>query len=122
MPRPPRLPLAGEQQVSAKRLALLKMRRSAAPSQMQGNSFKKTRFIPPGRSNTGVSKEVTKMSPNTKLFQGAEQSQSDPDVCSSNPCPTEGSPRELGDGARVDPLLPVQTWMRLPKLVPVRCR
>ncbi|XP_052032044.1 DNA repair and recombination protein RAD54B isoform X2 [Apodemus sylvaticus] len=85
------------------------MRRSAAPSQVQGNSFKKTRFIPPGRSNTGMSKEIAKMGPDTKLFQGAEQSQNDPNVCSSNPCRTEGSPREMGDGARVDPLPPVHS-------------
>ncbi|XP_028624664.1 DNA repair and recombination protein RAD54B [Grammomys surdaster] len=85
------------------------MRRSAAPSQVQGNSFKKPRFIPPGRSNTVVSKEITKMSPDTKLLQGAEQSQNDPDVYSSNPCPTEGSPGEVGDGARVDPLPPVHS-------------
>uniref|UniRef100_A0A8C6H9C3 RAD54 homolog B (S. cerevisiae) n=1 Tax=Mus spicilegus TaxID=10103 RepID=A0A8C6H9C3_MUSSI len=98
------------------------MRRSAAPSQVQGKSFKKTRFIPPGRSNADVSKEITKMSPDPNLFQGAEQSQNDPGVCSSNPCPSEGIPREVGDGTRVDPLPPVQTWMRLPKLVPVRCR
>ncbi|XP_076780292.1 DNA repair and recombination protein RAD54B isoform X4 [Arvicanthis niloticus] len=85
------------------------MRRSAAPSQVQGNSFKKTRFIPPGRSNAGMSKEMTKMSPDTKLSQGAEQPQNDPDVCSSNPCPTEGSPGEVGSRARVDPLPPVHS-------------
>ena len=51
------------------RLVLLRMRISAAPSQVQGKSFKKTRFIPPGRSNADVSKEITKMSPDPKLFQ-----------------------------------------------------
>nr|XP_034345966.1 DNA repair and recombination protein RAD54B-like [Arvicanthis niloticus] len=88
------------------------MRRSAAPSQVQGNSFKKTRFIPPGRSNAGMSKEMTKMSPDTKLSQGAEQPQNDPDVCSSNPCPTEGSPGEVGSRARVDPLPPADLFIR----------
>lgn len=49
------------------------------------------------------------MSPDTKLSQGAEQPQNDPDVCSSNPCPTEGSPGEVGARARVDPLPPVHS-------------
>lgn len=49
------------------------------------------------------------MSPDPKLFQGAEQSQNDPGVCSSNPCPSEGIPREVGDGTRVDPLPPVHS-------------
>lgn len=47
---------------------LLKMRRSAAPSQVRGNSSKKARFVPPGRSTTGVSKEIS-MSPEAKLVQ-----------------------------------------------------
>ncbi|XP_038965734.1 DNA repair and recombination protein RAD54B isoform X2 [Rattus norvegicus] len=87
-------------------LVLLKMRRSAAPSQVRGNSSKKARFVPPGRSTTGVSKEIS-MSPEAKLVQGAHQSQGDAGVCSSNPWLTEGSPVEMGDGARVDPLSPV---------------
>eukprot|EP00073_Rattus_norvegicus_P036269 XP_008761765.1 PREDICTED: fibrinogen silencer-binding protein isoform X4 [Rattus norvegicus] len=82
------------------------MRRSAAPSQVRGNSSKKARFVPPGRSTTGVSKEIS-MSPEAKLVQGAHQSQGDAGVCSSNPWLTEGSPVEMGDGARVDPLSPV---------------
>ncbi|XP_052572765.1 DNA repair and recombination protein RAD54B isoform X1 [Peromyscus californicus insignis] len=80
------------------------MRRSAAPSQVQGNSFKKPKFIPPGRSNTSLNKEITKMGPDIKLFQGTEQSQNDPGVCSSNLGPTEGSPREMDRGSRAEPL------------------
>lgn len=45
------------------------MRRSAAPSQLQGNSFKKVKFIPPGRSNPSPDEEITKMSPDVKLLQ-----------------------------------------------------
>ncbi|XP_005362454.1 DNA repair and recombination protein RAD54B [Microtus ochrogaster] len=80
------------------------MRRSAAPSQVQANSFKKPKFIPPGRSNTSLNKETTEMGPDVKLFQGAKQSQDDPGVCSSNLRPTEGSTRAMGHGTRVDPL------------------
>uniref|UniRef100_A0A8C8W7C5 Uncharacterized protein n=1 Tax=Peromyscus maniculatus bairdii TaxID=230844 RepID=A0A8C8W7C5_PERMB len=42
------------------------MRRSAAPSQVQGNSFKKPKFIPPGRSNTSLNKDIIKMGPKKK--------------------------------------------------------
>uniref|UniRef100_A0A2K5CQZ3 Uncharacterized protein n=1 Tax=Aotus nancymaae TaxID=37293 RepID=A0A2K5CQZ3_AOTNA len=45
------------------------MRRSAAPSQLQGNSFKKPKFIPPGRSNPGLNEEITKLNPDIKLFE-----------------------------------------------------
>ncbi|XP_049974669.1 DNA repair and recombination protein RAD54B isoform X1 [Alexandromys fortis] len=79
------------------------MRRSAAPSQVQANSFKKPKFIPPGRSNTSLNKEITEMGPDVKLFQGAKQSQDDPGVCSSNLRPTEGSTMAVGHGTR-DPL------------------
>ncbi|XP_064240447.1 DNA repair and recombination protein RAD54B isoform X5 [Aotus nancymaae] len=48
---------------------LLNMRRSAAPSQLQGNSFKKPKFIPPGRSNPGLNEEITKLNPDIKLFE-----------------------------------------------------
>lgn len=47
----------------------MNMRRSAAPSQLQGNSFKKLKFVPPGRSNPSPDEEITKMSPDVKLFQ-----------------------------------------------------
>ncbi|XP_038204231.1 DNA repair and recombination protein RAD54B [Arvicola amphibius] len=80
------------------------MRRSAAPSQVQANSFKKPKFIPPGRSNTSLNKETTEMGPDVKSFQGAKQSQDDPGVCSSNLRPTEDSTRAMGHGTRVDPL------------------
>ncbi|XP_037058288.1 DNA repair and recombination protein RAD54B isoform X2 [Peromyscus leucopus] len=80
------------------------MRRSAAPSQVQGNSFKKPKFIPPGRSNTSLNKEMIKKGPDIKLFQGTEQSQNDPGVCSSNLGPMEGSTREMDRGSRADPL------------------
>uniref|UniRef100_A0A452RDW4 Uncharacterized protein n=1 Tax=Ursus americanus TaxID=9643 RepID=A0A452RDW4_URSAM len=45
------------------------MRRSAAPSQLQGNPFKKLKFIPPGRSIPSPDEENTKMSPDVKLFE-----------------------------------------------------
>ncbi|XP_007999297.1 DNA repair and recombination protein RAD54B isoform X1 [Chlorocebus sabaeus] len=76
------------------------MRRSAAPSQLQGNSFKKPKFIPPGRSNPGLNEEITKLNPDIKLFEGAAnnntflRSQSDPRICSLN-LPNEESTREI---------------------------
>lgn len=45
------------------------MRRSAAPSQLQGNSFKKTKFVPPGRSNLKLNEETTKLNSDRKLFK-----------------------------------------------------
>ncbi|CAH6777371.1 Rad54b [Phodopus roborovskii] len=75
------------------------MRRSAAPSQVQGNSFKKPKFIPPGRSNISLNKEITKMDPDIKPFQGAEQSENGPGVCSSELQPAEGSSRGMGHRA-----------------------
>ncbi|XP_037659265.1 DNA repair and recombination protein RAD54B isoform X2 [Choloepus didactylus] len=47
------------------------MRRSAAPSQLQGNPFKKSKFIPPGRSHPNPNKESTQLSPDIKLFEVA---------------------------------------------------
>uniref|UniRef100_A0A7N9CPW9 RAD54 homolog B n=1 Tax=Macaca fascicularis TaxID=9541 RepID=A0A7N9CPW9_MACFA len=76
------------------------MRRSAAPSQLQGNSFKKPKFIPPGRSNPGLNEEITKLNPDIKLFEGAANnntflpSQRDPRICSLN-LPNEESTREI---------------------------
>uniref|UniRef100_A0A8C8ULT5 RAD54 homolog B (S. cerevisiae) n=1 Tax=Peromyscus maniculatus bairdii TaxID=230844 RepID=A0A8C8ULT5_PERMB len=89
------------------------MRRSAAPSQVQGNSFKKPKFIPPGRSNTSLNKEIIKMGPDIKLFQGTEQLQNDPGVCSSNLGPMEGSTREMDRGSRADPLHTVRYRLNL---------
>ncbi|XP_035133305.1 DNA repair and recombination protein RAD54B isoform X5 [Callithrix jacchus] len=77
------------------------MRRSAAPSQLQGNSFKKPKFIPPGRSNPGLNEEITKLNPDIKLFEGAANnntffpSQNDPRICNLNILPTEESTREI---------------------------
>ncbi|XP_032104910.1 DNA repair and recombination protein RAD54B isoform X4 [Sapajus apella] len=77
------------------------MRRSAAPSQLQGNSFKKPKFMPPGRSNPGLNEETTKLNPDIKLFEGAANnntffsSQNDPRICSLNLLPTEESTREI---------------------------
>ncbi|XP_074242953.1 DNA repair and recombination protein RAD54B isoform X2 [Saimiri boliviensis] len=77
------------------------MRRSVAPSQLQGNSFKKPKFMPPGRSNPGLNEEITKLNPDIKLFEGAANnntffpSQNDPRICSLNLLPTEESTREI---------------------------
>lgn len=44
------------------------MRRSAAPSQLLGNSAKKPRFIPPGNKNTiCLEKEVEQLGPEIKV-------------------------------------------------------
>lgn len=45
------------------------MRRSAAPSQLQGKHLKKPKFIPPGRSNLSSNEEITKLNPDIKLFE-----------------------------------------------------
>ncbi|EHB16386.1 DNA repair and recombination protein RAD54B, partial [Heterocephalus glaber] len=76
------------------------MRRSTAPSQLHGNSSKKAKFIPPGRSNPSLNEEITKQSLDTKLIEGAAddallQSQDDPRVCCSNLLPSAGSTREV---------------------------
>nr|XP_044599921.1 DNA repair and recombination protein RAD54B isoform X3 [Equus asinus] len=84
-------------------LVLLNMRRSAAPSQLQGNPFKKPKFIPPARSNPSLNEEITKLNPDIKLFEVATsktflQSQNDPRKCSLNLLPTEESAREINHG------------------------
>ncbi|XP_053414611.1 DNA repair and recombination protein RAD54B [Nycticebus coucang] len=77
------------------------MRRSAAPSQLQGNTFKKLKFIPPGRSKSSLNEEIISQSLDRKLFEGAAntnsfvESQSDPEICSLNLLPTEESTREI---------------------------
>lgn len=55
------------------RLILLNMRRSAAPSQLQGNPFKKPKFIPPARSNPSPNEEVTKLNSDIKLSEVKRQ-------------------------------------------------
>uniref|UniRef100_A0A7M4FS07 DNA repair and recombination protein RAD54B n=1 Tax=Crocodylus porosus TaxID=8502 RepID=A0A7M4FS07_CROPO len=58
-------------------LAELNMRRSAAPSQLLGNSAKKPRFIPPGNKNTiCLEKEVEQLGPGFKVAEGKEKQQS----------------------------------------------
>ncbi|XP_075861272.1 DNA repair and recombination protein RAD54B isoform X2 [Microcebus murinus] len=118
------------------------MRRSAAPSQLQGNSFKKPKFIPPGRNDPCVNEEITKPNPDIKLFEGAAnkntflESQNDPRICNLNLLPTEESTTEIKHRdhysgkysfetsalATLDPPHTVQTWMRRHRLVPVHYR
>ncbi|XP_021584345.2 DNA repair and recombination protein RAD54B isoform X3 [Ictidomys tridecemlineatus] len=79
------------------------MRRSAAPSQLQGNSLKKPKFIPPGRSNPSLNTEITELNPDIKLFEGTAnnaflQAQNDSGVCGSNLLPTKGRSKEINDG------------------------
>lgn len=45
------------------------MRRSAAPSQLQGKPFKKPKFIPPARSNPSPNEENTKLDPDVQLSE-----------------------------------------------------
>lgn len=45
------------------------MRRSAAPSQLQGKPFKKPKFIPPTRSNPSLNEENTKLDPDIQLSE-----------------------------------------------------
>lgn len=77
------------------------MKRSAAPSQLQGKPFKKPKFIPPARSNSSLNEEFTKLNPDIKLFEVAAnkntflQSQTDPKLCSLNILPAEESAREI---------------------------
>ncbi|XP_058420597.1 DNA repair and recombination protein RAD54B isoform X2 [Diceros bicornis minor] len=99
------------------------MRRSAAPSQLQGNPFKKPKFIPPARSNPSPNEEITKLNPDIKLFEVATnkntflQSQNDPGKCSLNLLPTEEGAREINHGdcfeassmATLDPHHPVHS-------------
>uniref|UniRef100_A0A9L0ISA8 RAD54 homolog B n=1 Tax=Equus asinus TaxID=9793 RepID=A0A9L0ISA8_EQUAS len=122
-------------------LVLLNMRRSAAPSQLQGNPFKKPKFIPPARSNPSLNEEITKLNPDIKLFEVATsktflQSQNDPRKCSLNLLPTEESAREINHGdnyrgkycfeacamATLGPHHTVQIWTRKHRLVPVPYR
>ncbi|KAM5137667.1 DNA repair and recombination protein RAD54B [Callospermophilus lateralis] len=79
------------------------MRRSAAPSQLQGNSLKKPKFITPGRSNPSLNTEITELNPDLKLFEGTAnnaflQAQNDSGVCGSNLLPTKGRSKEINDG------------------------
>ncbi|XP_070248355.1 DNA repair and recombination protein RAD54B isoform X2 [Myotis yumanensis] len=72
------------------------MRRSAAPSQLQGKPFKKPKFIPPARSNPSLNEEITKLDPDMQLSEVAAnstflQSQADP-------LPAEDSGREMNHG------------------------
>ncbi|XP_054446030.1 DNA repair and recombination protein RAD54B [Pteronotus mesoamericanus] len=78
------------------------MRRSAAPSQLQGKPFKKPKFIPPARSNPSPNEEITKLDADTQLFEAAAnntflQSQTDSRICSLN-LPAEESAREMNHG------------------------
>ncbi|XP_006161351.1 DNA repair and recombination protein RAD54B-like [Tupaia chinensis] len=118
------------------------MRRSAAPSQLQGNSFKKPKFIPPGRSNPVPNEELKKLNPDIKLCKGAAnndtflQSQNEPRICSLNLLPTEEGTREINHSdnpsgkycfevsamTAFEPPCTVQTWMRRHRLVPVHYR
>ncbi|XP_062936073.1 DNA repair and recombination protein RAD54B isoform X2 [Cynocephalus volans] len=113
------------------------MRRSAAPSQLQGNSFKKPKFMPPGRSNPTPNEGITKLNPDIKLIEGAAnntflQSQDDPSL---NLLPTEESTRKIthednysgkycfeASAVTLGPPHIVQTWMRRHRLVPVHYR
>ncbi|XP_006884688.1 PREDICTED: DNA repair and recombination protein RAD54B [Elephantulus edwardii] len=61
------------------------MRRSVAPSQLQGNPLKKPKFIPPGRNNSSQSEEIAKLSPDQKLFEVVQnKSQKDSRECGLN--------------------------------------
>uniref|UniRef100_A0A8D2AGL3 DNA repair and recombination protein RAD54B n=1 Tax=Sciurus vulgaris TaxID=55149 RepID=A0A8D2AGL3_SCIVU len=78
------------------------MRRSAAPSQLQGNSLKKPKFVPPGRSNPSLNEEITEVNLDIKLLEGAAsnaflQAENDSGVCSSNLLPTKGKTREINN-------------------------
>uniref|UniRef100_A0A8C0TGK4 RAD54 homolog B n=1 Tax=Canis lupus familiaris TaxID=9615 RepID=A0A8C0TGK4_CANLF len=116
------------------------MRRSAAPSQLQGNPLKKLKFVPPARSNPSPDEGITKMSPDVKLIEvvGSQntflQVKSNPRICSLN-LPTEGSAREINHEcnsekhcseasvtATLDLPHTVQTWMRKHRLVRVHYR
>ncbi|XP_019488538.1 PREDICTED: DNA repair and recombination protein RAD54B-like [Hipposideros armiger] len=118
------------------------MKRSAAPSQLQGKPFKKPKFIPPARSNSSLNEEFTKLNPDIKLFEVAAnkntflQSQTDPKLCSLSILPAEESAREINHRdnykgkdyfeasamTTLDLHHTVQTWMRKHRLVPVHYR
>nr|KAF6405548.1 hypothetical protein HJG63_016347 [Rousettus aegyptiacus] len=79
------------------------MRRSAAPSQLQGKHLKKPKFIPPGRSNLSSNEEITKLNPDIELFEVAAndtllQSQTNPRTCSLNLLSAEESGGEINHG------------------------
>ncbi|XP_077023333.1 DNA repair and recombination protein RAD54B isoform X2 [Tamandua tetradactyla] len=80
------------------------MRRSAAPSQLQGNPFKKSKFIPPGRNNPNPNEEDIKLSSDIKLFEVAANKKkilperNDPRICNLSLMPTKGSTREINHG------------------------
>ncbi|XP_066235229.1 DNA repair and recombination protein RAD54B isoform X1 [Saccopteryx leptura] len=81
------------------RLVLPNMRRSAAPSQLQGKPFKKPKFIPPARSNPSLN-DITKLDPDGQLIEVAAnntslQLQSDPRICSLNLLSAEENAREM---------------------------
>uniref|UniRef100_A0AC11AZ21 RAD54 homolog B n=1 Tax=Ovis aries TaxID=9940 RepID=A0AC11AZ21_SHEEP len=114
------------------------MRRSAAPSQLQGNPFKKPKFISPARSHPSPNEEVAKLNSDIKLFEVAAnknnflQPQNDPRTCNFN-LPTKECAKGInhGDSYRekycleastkttLDLHHTVQTWMRKHRLVPV---
>ncbi|XP_042639565.1 DNA repair and recombination protein RAD54B [Orycteropus afer afer] len=72
------------------------MRRSVAPSQLQGNPLKKPKFIPPGRSNPSPNEEITKLNPETELFEvAANKSQNDSKRCSLSLLHAKESTREI---------------------------
>lgn len=114
------------------RLVLLNMRRSAAPSQLQGKPFKKPKFTPPARSNPSLNEEITKLDPDMQLSEVAAdntllQSQADPTIYSLNLLPAGDSGREMNH--RETSAVPafnlhhtVQTWLRRHRLVPVHYR
>lgn len=79
------------------------MRRSAAPSQLQGNPFKKPKFISPARSHPSPNEEVAKLNSEIKLFEVAAnknnflQPQNDPRICNFN-LPTEECAKGINHG------------------------
>ncbi|XP_055968495.1 DNA repair and recombination protein RAD54B-like [Sorex fumeus] len=81
------------------------MRRSAAPSQLQGNPFKKPKFIPPGRSNPNPNEEIVKLNSDRRLSEGDAtnntilQSQNNSRV-SSLELPAGENTRKLDHGER----------------------
>ncbi|XP_069456727.1 DNA repair and recombination protein RAD54B isoform X2 [Ovis canadensis] len=79
------------------------MRRSAAPSQLQGNPFKKPKFISPARSHPSPNEEVAKLNSDIKLFEVAAnknnflQPQNDPRTCNFN-LPTKECAKGINHG------------------------
>ncbi|XP_010831804.1 PREDICTED: DNA repair and recombination protein RAD54B isoform X2 [Bison bison bison] len=95
--------LEGGKQKQQGRLILLNMRRSAAPSQLQGNPFKKPKFISPARSHPSPNEEVAKLNSDIKLFEVAAnknnflQPQNDPRTCNFN-LPTKECAKGINHG------------------------